>query len=95
MRACLQPDFDAVALPPCRLLRMRRGAYRAALEATSLDPVLGYQVRLEGGISCHPPLVPHKNVSCAAEQRVKGHWRQAEGHPKMPFGQRPALLAFA
>lgn len=40
-----QPDFDAVALPPCRILRMRRAAYRAALEATSLDPVLGYQVR--------------------------------------------------
>lgn len=42
----VQPDFDAVALPPCRMLRMRRDAYRAALEATSLDPVLGYQVEL-------------------------------------------------
>ena len=41
----VQPDFDAVALPPCRILRMRRAAFRAALEATSLDPVLGYQVR--------------------------------------------------
>ncbi len=40
------PDFDAVAQPPCRMLRIRRAAYRAALEATTLDPVLGYQVRL-------------------------------------------------
>lgn len=38
------PDFDAVALPPCRMLRIRRAAFRAALEATTLDPVLGYQV---------------------------------------------------
>lgn len=42
------PDFDAVAQPPCRMLRIRRAAYRAALEATTLDPVLGYQVRLHG-----------------------------------------------
>ena len=39
------PDFDAVAQPPCRMIRIRRAAYRAALEACILDPVLGYQVR--------------------------------------------------
>ncbi|BDA50022.1 Metal transporter CNNM4 [Coccomyxa sp. Obi] len=37
------PDFDAIAQPPCRMLRIRRAAYRAALEACTLDPVLGYQ----------------------------------------------------
>lgn len=29
-----EPDFDAVALPPCRLLRIPRSAYAAALAAT-------------------------------------------------------------
>mmetsp|Transcript_7419 Transcript_7419/g.21935 ORF Transcript_7419/g.21935 Transcript_7419/m.21935 type:complete len:754 (-) Transcript_7419:297-2558(-) len=29
-----EPDFDAVALPPCRLLRIPRSAYQAALEST-------------------------------------------------------------
>ena len=43
------PDFDAVAQPPCRMLRIRRAAYRAALEACTLDPVLGYQVCTHGG----------------------------------------------
>lgn len=43
------PDFDAVAQPPCRMLRIRRAAYRAALEACTLDPVLGYQVCTPGG----------------------------------------------
>ena len=28
-----EPDFEAVALPPCRLLRIPRSAYRAALDA--------------------------------------------------------------
>ncbi|KAK9814494.1 hypothetical protein WJX72_006765 [[Myrmecia] bisecta] len=37
------PDFDAIAIAPFRLLRIRRPAYRAALEATNLHPVIGYQ----------------------------------------------------
>lgn len=32
--APFEPDFDAVALPPCRLLRIPRSAYAAALAAT-------------------------------------------------------------
>ena len=40
------PDFTAVALnsAPFRMLRISRSAYRAALEATQLSPVVGYQV---------------------------------------------------
>jgi hypothetical protein len=38
-----QPDFDAVALPPFRLLRIRRGDYQAAVQATTLDPHIGRQ----------------------------------------------------
>lgn len=33
------PDFDAVGIAPLRALRVRRPAFRAALEATSLQPV--------------------------------------------------------
>ncbi len=42
------PDFTAVALnsAPFRMLRISRSAYRAALEATQLSPVVGYQVHL-------------------------------------------------
>jgi hypothetical protein len=49
------PDFDAMALPPCRMLRIRKAAYRAALEATTLDPVMGYQVGWSPSLlpSCH------------------------------------------
>ena len=32
--AAYVPDFDAVALPPCRLLRIPRSAYCAALDST-------------------------------------------------------------
>ena len=41
------PDFTAVALnsAPFRMLRIRRSAFRAALEATQLSGVVGYQVR--------------------------------------------------
>lgn len=41
------PDFTAVALnsAPFRMLRIRRSAFRAALEATQLSPVVGYQAR--------------------------------------------------
>jgi hypothetical protein len=52
------PDFDAVALPPCRMLRIHRAAYRAALEATTLDPVMGYQVQHAGHVwvaGCYHP----------------------------------------
>lgn len=45
------PDFDAVAQPPCRMLRIRRAAYRAALEACTLDPVLGYQVGAQAQVA--------------------------------------------
>lgn len=38
-----QPDFDAVALPPFRLLRIRRADYNAAVQATTLDPHIGRQ----------------------------------------------------
>lgn len=38
------PDFDAVGIAPLRALRIRRPAYLAALEATSLQPVVQYQV---------------------------------------------------
>ncbi|CAL5222079.1 g4385 [Coccomyxa viridis] len=39
------PDFTAMALnsAPFRMLRISRSAYRAALEATQLSPVVGYQ----------------------------------------------------
>ena len=46
------PDFDAIAQPPCRMLRIRRAAYRAALEACTLDPVLGYQVLIACLVWC-------------------------------------------
>ena len=39
------PDFDAVAVAPVRVLRIRRQAFFAAMEATSLLPVVDYQVR--------------------------------------------------
>jgi len=35
------PDFDAVALPPCRLLRIDRAAYRTALRACDFNVILG------------------------------------------------------
>ena len=39
------PDFDAVGVAPLRVLRIRRAAFLACLEATSLQPVVNYQVR--------------------------------------------------
>jgi hypothetical protein len=39
------PDFDAVGVAPLRVLRIRRSAFLAAMEATSLQPVANYQVR--------------------------------------------------
>lgn len=39
------PDFDAVALPPCRLLRIPQSAYGAALDATRLPPGAALNVR--------------------------------------------------
>lgn len=38
------PDFDAVGVAPLRVLRIRRAAFLACLEATSLQPVVSYQV---------------------------------------------------
>lgn len=34
-------DFDALALPPCRLLRISRPTYLAALKATQISAVIG------------------------------------------------------
>jgi CRP-like cAMP-binding protein len=34
-------DFDAVAVPPCRLLRVKRESYKAALRAASYDAIVG------------------------------------------------------
>ncbi len=47
------PDFTAVSLnsAPFRMLRISRSAYRAALEATQLSPVVGYQVQLLANIT--------------------------------------------
>ena len=47
------PDFTAVALnsAPFRVLRISRSAYRAALEATQLSPVVGYQVHMCANIT--------------------------------------------
>ena len=69
-----QPDFDAVALPPCRILRVRRAAFRAALEATSLDPVLGYQVRLIWR-PCPPSLAapPCSGAPCVCQTGCRQH----------------------
>lgn len=42
------PDFDAVVIPPCRILRIERPSYLAALRATQLSVVLeGHTVRRE------------------------------------------------
>lgn len=38
------PDFDAVGVAPLRVLRIRRPAFLACMEATSLQPVVNYQV---------------------------------------------------
>ena len=38
------PDFDAVGVAPLRVLRIRRPAFLACMEATSLQPVVSYQV---------------------------------------------------
>lgn len=39
------PDFDAVGVAPLRVLRIRRPAFLACMEATSLQPVVSYQVK--------------------------------------------------
>lgn len=58
-----QPDFDAVALPPCRLLRIPRSAYSAAMTAVRPASQLNLPaVRLQTGwrqallpsLYCHP-----------------------------------------
>jgi hypothetical protein len=38
------PDFDAVALPPCRLLRIPQSAYGPALDSTRLPPIAPFNV---------------------------------------------------
>ena len=56
------PDFDAVALGPCRLLRLTRPAFLAALEATQVPAILG-QVRRLFRLSftlLPPPPPPHR-----------------------------------
>ena len=40
------PDFDAVGIAPLRALRIRRPAFLAAMEATSLQPVTAFPVWL-------------------------------------------------
>lgn len=40
------PDFDAVGVPPLRALRIRRPAFLAAMEATSLQPVSDHQASI-------------------------------------------------
>lgn len=47
------PDFDAVGVAPLRVLRIRRPAFLACLEATSLQPVVNYQVSHLTNFSVH------------------------------------------
>ena len=60
---------------------MRRGAYRAALEATSLDPVLSYQVRpsLERAPACL--LTWSLNVSAGTSRQLEHHGGAAGRDP--------------
>ncbi len=41
------PDFDAVALAPCRLLRLTRPAFLAALETTQVPAILSQVIWLQ------------------------------------------------
>ena len=44
------PDFDAVGVAPLRVLRIRRPAFLAAMEATSLQPVKQVLIILLGEV---------------------------------------------
>lgn len=43
------PDFDAVALPPCRLLRIPQSAYGPALDSTRLPPIAPFNAMQSSG----------------------------------------------
>lgn len=52
-------DFDAVAIPPCRLLRITRASYRVALRAARVDTIVGARsLRREIRRERNDPVVP-------------------------------------
>ena len=74
------PDFDAVAVAPVRVLRIRRQAFLAAMEATSLQPVVDYQVR-----------DPHRRLH-ACRALKKAQKETSEAWEWLTLLARPALI---
>lgn len=88
------PDFDAVGIPPYRLVRIRRAAFLAAVEASCVDHKPRTQVRdptlsdspaepfLAGNVS--DPVVPNRHSAHnwpSTETRGPGSSRLAVDHP--------------
>ncbi|KAK9793438.1 hypothetical protein WJX73_001824 [Symbiochloris irregularis] len=83
------PDFSAVIWPPYRVLRIRKAAFHAAVEATRLGPVMQSQRARLASVDSTTASVPGSSVHGSEAHLIEGLERKSFGRstPKrLPSG---------